>query len=115
MADLEPTDRLAHRLERLRELGDRHRAQHPVSVLRNDLAAAADATESTDLEAIALPSLEQRTHALARRLFSPIVARGEQLAETILDDACHVLGVTTVPDDMARSPMPRCPDRTDPD
>jgi hypothetical protein len=80
-------DRLASRLSNLRKLGDRNRAQHPVSILRNDLVG--QETNELDLVEASDPgdfSIEERTYALARRLFSPLLARAELVAETIRRD-----------------------------
>jgi hypothetical protein len=80
--------RLADRLADLRQLGDRNRAAHPVSVLRNDIVAGFDTPGSGaqgrgTVVAPAEPNIEQRAEALARRLLSPVLARAEQLAESI--------------------------------
>jgi hypothetical protein len=81
------TQRLADRLADLRQLGDRNRAAHPVSLLRNDVVASGATTETSAQRSESIgagePSVEQRAEALARRLLSPVLARAEQLADTI--------------------------------
>lgn len=78
MSEGDSTQRLASRLADLRQLGDRNRAQHPVSVLRNDLVAS-----STPLESQSEADVSARAEAIARRIFSPVLARAEQLADQI--------------------------------
>lgn len=96
MPEPETLDRLASRLENLRKLGDRNRAQHPVSVLRHDIVGQESIDSSAEASADDLPddslasvvstvepSIEDRTCVLARRLFSPIIARAALLAGVI--------------------------------
>ncbi|MFN0072568.1 MAG: hypothetical protein ACKVVP_13870 [Chloroflexota bacterium] len=82
MPEDESTQRLATRLADLRQLGDRNRPFHPVSVLRNDIAKRQMPqanSSANDKE----PSLEERAEVLARRILSPVLARAEQFADFI--------------------------------
>jgi hypothetical protein len=82
------SQRLANRLADLRKLGDRNREAHPVSVLRKDIVGhvpvlVADSSAGSRAGSAGEPTVEQRAEALARRLLSPVLARAEQLANTI--------------------------------
>src|SRR5215212_89614 len=95
MSDEPNTERLSNRLADLKSLGDRQRASHPVTVLRQQLSDVPPPAAEQELhsapgptppQSADVPKLDERARALARRVFSALLSQAEQQAHRIVHE-----------------------------